>query len=263
VTLHLGKQPHTPDPRDLKITDYVDLDAKLRVPWNLGHESMMPQPRLILGNGPDDSVAPGFGGAGDCVFAMIANCIRLSSAIGGKPIPPITGKEAIAAYSEVTGYRIGDDSTDNGTDMRAALNWWRKTGFQDAAGVRHKLGAFALIPRGAHLNWYRALYQLDVGVGLGFEFPSSAMDQFDAGEVWRIVPGAQIDGGHAILLDARRRWPKVETWGRDQDATEPFLEHYVDEAWALLMPEMLDGSGKSPEGLDISKLQADLAAVGS
>jgi hypothetical protein len=261
VTLHLGKQPHTPDPRDLKLEDYVDLTS--RVPWNLGHESLMPQPRLMLGNGPDDSVQPGFGGAGDCVFACIANLIRLSSAIGGKPIPPITGREAIAAYSEVTGYRIGDESTDNGTDMRTALNWWRNTGFQDAAGVRHKLGAFALIPQGAHVNWYRALYQLDVGVALGFEFPDSAMAQFNAGKKWQIVPGARVEGGHAVLLDARRRWPRVETWAREQDVTEPFLEHFVDEAWAVFMPEILDGSGSSPEGLNVTQLTADLAALGS
>lgn len=259
-TLHTGKHPFVPDARDLKAEDYVDLAATIHVPWNLGHEDRMPQPRLMFGNGPDNSVAPGFGGAGDCVLAFIANAIRLASAIGGRPIPPITGKEAIAAYSEVTGYRIGDASTDNGTDMRTALNWWRKIGFADATGARHKLGAYALIPQGGHLKWFRALYELDVGVGLGIEFPTSAMDQFNAGQVWQLVPGATIDGGHAILLDARRQWPKVETWARDQDVSEPFLEHQVDEAWALFMPEMLE-AGKSPEGLNTAQLTADLQAV--
>jgi hypothetical protein len=260
MTLHTGKHPFVPDDRDLKLEDYVDLAATIHVPWNLGHEDRMPQPRLMLGNGPDDSVAPGFGGAGDCVLALIANAIRLACAIGGKPIPPITGREAIAAYSEVTGYVLGDASTDNGTDMRNALNWWRKTGFRDANGVRHKLGAFALIPQGGHRNWYRALWQLDVGVGLGIQFPTSAMDQFNAGKVWQLVPGATIDGGHAILLDARRQWPKVETWARDQDVSEPFLEHQVDEAWALFMPDMLI-DGKTPEGLNVAQLTADLQAV--
>ena len=253
MTLHLGRNPYVPDSRDLKIEDYVDLTAKIRVPWLLGHEDKMPTPRLMLGNGPDDSVQSGFQGAGDCVFAMIANAIRLSSAIGGKPIPPITGKEAIAAYSEVTGYVIGDDSTDNGTDVRTALNWWRTTGFADATGARHKLGAFALIPQGGHLKWFQALYQLDAGIGLGIQFPSSAMDQFNAGQPWHIVPNMQIEGGHAILLDARRQWPKVETWARDQDVSEPFLETEVEEAWALFMPELLE-AGKSPEGLNVAQL---------
>jgi hypothetical protein len=263
VTLHLGRNPSAPDSRDLKIEDYVDLTAKIHVPWNLGHEDKMPQPRLMLGNGPDDSVAPDFQGASDCVFAFIINAIRLACGVGGKKIPPFTGKEAIAAYSEVTGYKLNDESTDNGTDMRTALNWWRNTGIADAVGTRHKLGAYAVIPKGGHLAWFQALWQLDVGVGLGINFPSSAMDQFNAGQVWQVVPGSPIDGGHAILLDARRQWPKVETWARDQDVSEPFLETEVEEAYALFMPEMLNSENESPEGLNIAKLKADLAAVSS
>ena len=260
MTLHLGKHPASTDIRDLTIADYLDLAAPIHVPWNLGHEDKMPQPRLMLGNGSDDSVAPGFGGAGCCVLACIANAIRLAVGIAGAPVPPITGKEVIAAYSEVTGYVIGDASTDNGTDMRTALNWWRTTGFADSAGVRHKLGAFVAIPPGGHLAWFRALAQLDIGVGLGIQFPSSAMEQFNAGQVWQPVPGATLDGGHAIFLDARRQWPKVETWARDQDASESFLEAQVDEAWALFMPEMLV-AGKSPEGLNVTQLSADLQAL--
>jgi len=134
-------------------------------------------------------------------------------------------------------------------------------GFADADGVRHKLGAFALITSG-HLAWFRSLMQLDVGVGLGIKFPSTAMDQFNAGQVWSLVPGATDDGGHAVLLDARREWPMVETWARDQDVSEPFLEAQVDEAWALFMPEMLE-AGRSPEGLNTAQLLADVKALGS
>jgi len=262
MALHLGKLPATKDERDLKLEDYLDLSGVVHVPWNLGHENKMPLPRQVLGNGPDPSVAPNFQGAGDCVFAFIANALRLACGMAGKPIPPITGKEAIAAYSEVTGYVIGDDSTDQGTDMRTALNWWRTTGFQDADGVRHKLGAFVSIPASNHRAFFQALWQLDVGVGLGIQFPASAMSQFNQRQVWKVVPGSPIEGGHAILLDARRQWPKVETWGRDQDVSEPFLEKLTDEAWAILMPEILTG-GMSPEGLNVDQLNADLKSLGA
>ena len=131
----------------------------------------------------------------------------------------------------------------------------------DATGTRHKLGAFALIPQGGHLDWFRALYQLDVGVGLGIKFPDYAMDQFNQGHVWQLIKNQpEPTEGHAILLDARRQWPKVETWAQDKDVSEPFLETYVDEAWALFMPEMLEG-GRSPEGLNVAQLTADLQAV--
>jgi hypothetical protein len=54
----------------------------------------------------------------------------------------------------------------------------------------------------------------------------------------------------------------VESWARDQDVSEPFLDAQVDEAWALFMPEMLE-AGRSPEGLDTVALLADLKALGS
>lgn len=255
MTLHLGKLPARFDERDLPAAKYIDLSKLPKPPAQFGHGDLMPLPRLMLGNGPDDSVAPGFGGAGDCVFAMIVNAIRLSYGIAGNPAPPFTGKETIAAYSEVTGYVIGDDSTDRGTDMRAALNWWRDTGIADSTGARHKLGAYLVLNIKNLQAELEALYLMDVGVGLGIMFPPTAMSEFDEGKPWTET-GAS-DEGHAILWDGHRDLEKVETWARDQEATTGFLEQQVDEAYALLLPEMLV-DGKSPEGLDLATLKADL-----
>lgn len=265
MSLKLGKLPYTEDHRDLLLTNYLDLGALPKIPTSIGHEDKMPLPRLMLGNGPDDSVAPGFGGAGDCVLAWIANTIRLAHGIAGTPQPKISGKEAIAAYSELTGYVIGDDSTDQGTEMRAALNWWKKTGFKDGAGKRHKIAAFAAIPLNSKdlTKIWQSLYLLDVGVGLGIEFPGSAMDQFNANKPWTVVKGASIEGGHAIALDAKRPSdPKVETWARDQMVAGSFLEKYVDEAWVVFSEEALV-RGKSLEGFNATQLLADLKAIGS
>ena len=261
-TLHLGKQPAQPDGRDLMLADYLDTAKLPKPPTTFGHEDRMPLPRLMLGNGPDDTVRKDFKGAGDCVFAMICNAVRLACTIGGHAVH-FTGKEAIAAYSEVTGYRIGDDSTDQGTDMHVALNWWRNTGIKDASGKRHKLGAYAVIDMSAHnlTEIFEALYVLDVGVALGIDFPESADTQFSEGKPWSVVKGSPSAGGHAILLDAKRLPdPKVETWAHDQPATQGFLKARVDEAYALFMPEMLV-KGKSLEGFDTTALLADLKAV--
>jgi hypothetical protein len=258
VPLRLGKQPATVDERDLRLRDYLTTNLP-KLPATIGHASSMPAPRLMLGNGPDDTVAPGFEGAGDCVFAMICNAVRLATAIGGT-YARFTGREAIAAYSTVTGYRLNDESTDRGTNMRTALNWWRKTGILDADGRVHKLGAYmALDIRNLH-DELEALYLFDVGVALGIVFPATAMSEFDEGKPWRQT-GGEIDGGHAILWDAHSSsYDKVETWARDQEATHAFLAAQVDEAYALLMPETLTG-GKTLEGFNLQQLQADLAAL--
>ena len=52
----------------------------------------------------------------------------------------------------------------------------------------------------------------------------------------------------------------VITWGAVQLASWRFLGTYMDEAWAVLSSDMLAG-GKSPQGLNIQQLQADLAAL--
>jgi hypothetical protein len=42
--------------------------------------------------------------------------------------------------------------------------------------------------------------------------------------------------------------------------TWSFWERYVDEAYALISPDFLEG-GKTPNGLDLASLKADLALV--
>lgn len=259
--LRTGKLPATHDDRDLMFHDYVDasvIDLSGPPPTSKpGHADRMPQPRLMLGNGPDDSVRKGFEGAGDCVFACITNLLRLGYAIGGKGLFPATGLTAIENYSEVTGYIIDDDSTDNGTDMSKAMSWLVKTGYKDADGVRHKAGGYCKInvKEWNHLLW--ALYLADTGVPLGIVFPSSAMTQFSEDKPWSVVKGATSDGGHAILLD----WTLcVETWARDQEVVQAFLEKYVDEAYLVVDEEGLV-AGKSIEGFDSTTLLADAKAL--
>lgn len=259
MTLKLGKLPHSEDRRDLKLANYL-APVLPKMPKNIGHEGRMPQPRLMLGNGPDESVAPGFQGAGCCVYSAAINRIRLTYAVAGLPIPRFTGKEAIAAYSEGTGYVIGDDSTDNGTDMRVMLNQWRTKGIADADGVRHKILAYAAININNLQAELEALYLFDAGSLIGIRFPSSAMTQFNQGRVWSNVRGAKDEGGHALDWDAHRNYEYVETWGRDQKATSAFIKKQIDEAWAVFMPEILT-NGKSLEGFDMATLLADLKAI--
>jgi hypothetical protein len=257
MPLLTGKQPATQDDRDLDFAAYVDTDLiDLNSPppeKKPGHGILMPKPRLMLGNGPDASVGPGFDGAGDCVFALITNFLRMAWAVAGKGLFPATGKTAIGNYSEVTGYILNDPSTDNGTNMRTAMNWWRKTGYKDATGTRHKIGGYASIKIGTfnHLLW--ALYLVDEGVPLGIQFPSTAMQQFAEGKPWTVVPGASIEGGHAILLDNTL---EVESWARDQQTVEAFLKKYVDEAYFPVDEEGLV-NGKTLEGFDSQQLLAD------
>lgn len=262
MPLFTGKLPATPDSRDLLFHDYVDSDLiDLNSPPPLsrpGHGSGMPEPRLMLGNGPDDSVAPGFQGAGDCVFAGLSNYLRLAWAISKKGLFPATGKTAIENYSEVTGYVLNDPSTDNGTNMHTAMNWMVNTGYKDAKGERHKFGAYSAIQfeNENHLKW--ALYLSDEGILTGIRFGNGNMTQFNENKPW--APVADADDGHCILLDF---WIKAESWARDESCTEPFVigpRAQVDEAFFAVDEEGLV-NGKSIEGFDSQQLLSDAKAL--
>jgi hypothetical protein len=257
MVLKLGKKPASYDKRDLLFEHSIDRTKLPAYPKVFGHEALIPAWQM-LGNGPDDSVAPGFQGAGDCVFAGGDHETMLWNVEGGHPIT-VTGKQTISDYSAVTGYVIGDDSTDQGTETRTALDYRRKTGLIDTKGNRHKIGAYVALEPGNIQHLYEALY-LFGAVGIGVRFPGSAMDQFNAGKPWSVVSSATVEGGHYIPLVALRGNIVCVTWAQLQQMTLGFYRKYCDECFAILSPEMLV-SGKSLEGFDIQALQADLAAL--
>jgi len=264
--LKLGKQAATYDKRDLLFAQYRTAEALPAHPKHFGHENLVGATAWqMLGNGPDNSVSPGYGGAGDCVFAGGDHETMLWTLEGGSPAK-FTGTNAIADYSAVTGYdptapldADGNNPTDQGTNTRDALSYRQKTGLIDAAGQRHQIGAYVALELGNLDQLLEALY-LFGAVGIGIRFPDSAMDQFNAGKPWSVVPGPMPTEGHYIPLVAYRSHLECVTWGRIQQMTTQFYKTYCDEAWAILSPEMLN-SGKSLDGFNLPQLEADLKAL--
>ena len=262
----LGKLPATYDKRDLLFSEYRTAEALPSHPKYFGHEGLMAANGWqMFGNGPDNTVSPGFKGAGDCVFAGGDHETMLWTLEGGVPAK-FTGATAIKDYSSVTGYdpkapldAHGNNPTDQGTNVRTALGYRRKTGLVDASGKRHKIGAYVSLEVGNMDEILEALYLFGV-VGIGIKFPLSAMDQFNAGKPWSVVPGSAPEGGHYIPLVANRTNLECVTWGRIQQMTPQFFKTYCDEAWAILSTEMLK-AGKSLEGFDLTQLQEDLKAL--
>jgi hypothetical protein len=266
MNLRLGKKPATYDRRDLLFAQFRTTEPLPSHPKHFGHEKLVgANAWQMLGNGPDTTVSAGFGGAGDCVFAGGDHETMLWTLEGGAPAN-FTGANAIADYSAVTGYdprapldANGDNPTDNGTNVRDGLNYRQKTGLIDTAGKRHKIGAYVALELGNVDQLLEALYLFGI-VGIGFKFPRSAMDQFDAKKPWSVVPGPEPTEGHYVPFVAYRTNLACVSWGRIQQMTWQFYKKYCDEAWAILSPEMLV-AGKSLEGFDLAQLQADLKTV--
>lgn len=245
----LGKAAARPDAILLRFRRYANLSVLPTPPAEFGHDNLVKQPLGMLGNDQ----------YGNCVWAGSAHETMLLNASAGKVVT-FTDDGVLSDYSAVTGFVKTDPSTDNGTDMQQAAAYRQTTGVVDAAGNRHKIGAYLAIAVGdldAHLS---AAYLFDC-VGIGILFPSTAEAQFDAGQPWDVVPGMTTEGGHYIPGVARRGglWI-IETWGREQPMTDAFLRQQNDESIAYVSDEQLTG-GVSLEGFDYEQLSHDLEQI--
>ncbi len=253
--LKLGKQPATPDARDLMFARYAK-EAQLPTPPDtFGHEAMF---------GTKDWGMLGNDQWGDCAWAGSAHETMLLTKEGGNPAT-FTTDGVLSDYAAGTGFDPnagppGKNPTDKGSNLRTVLKYRAKTGIIDASQQRHKIGAFVKLDQ-ANLDEVLQAAYIFQAVGIGIEFPSSAMDQFNAGEPWDVVSGATIEGGHYVPLVGKNDNLQVVTWGALQEMTPAFFAKYCDEAWAYLSSEDLDGQGVDPEGFDIAELKADLTAV--
>lgn len=258
--LPLGKLPAREGAYSFKLKKYLRKSLS-PAPVVFGHQT------LVKAN---DYGMFGNDRVGDCVFAGADHETMIWTAEAGTPAS-FSESTAIRDYSAVTGYSPSDPNSDQGTDMEEAAKYRRKTGIIDVKGARHKVEAYLELPGvsargqnnpGLPRSIANAAYHFG-GVGIGIEFPGTAMDQFDAGQPWDVVPGASIEGGHYVPLVGRIANGNflVVTWGKLQEVTPAFLTAYVDEAVVYVTSERLK-NGKTLEGFDLATLEADLAALG-
>lgn len=249
--MKLGKLPPTKDKRDLKFAAFRKREfLPISPPRRFGNERLVTDPWGMLGND----------GVGDCVFAGAAHEHMVWCASADTKTT-FTDTGVLRAYSDVTGYVPGNETTDQGTEVREALKYRRETGILDSKGTAHKIGAFVKLEPGNTDHLLEALY-LFGAVGIGIRFPESAWAQFDAGIPWRIVSGSAIEDGHYVPLVARRYRLVCVTWGRLQEMTLGFYKKHCDEAWGILSEDMLK-EGKTIHGFDLPALNDALQAVGS
>ncbi len=260
TTFRYGKGAATADSRDLKFSTYRTAAALPVVPSDWGFDNVVAHGTWgMLGNDQ----------WGDCVWAGAAHEHILTSTVAGAPIA-FDDAGVLSDYSAATGFDAnagapGQNPTDKGTNVRAALGYRRSTGIVDAAGTRHKIGAYLAlditrIQAGDFTEVAEAVY-LFGAVGIGIQVPQSAETEFSEHKMWSYVAGSPNAGGHYVPIVAHRKHVECVTWGRVQPMGDHFVSHYVDEAWAVLNPDFLNEQGQSPQGFNLAQLQADLAAL--
>jgi hypothetical protein len=201
---------------------------------------------------------------GDCVEAGAAHETVVMLAAVGRTVR-FTDTDVLEDYATITGFVPGEDATDQGTDMQVAASYRQKTGVRDATGTRHKITAYAALRVGDVGEIALAAYLMGAA-GFGMQFPSSAEDQFDAGEPWSVVPGDRIEGGHYVPIVGRAASGNLVciTWGQSHEVTPGFYQQYCDESIAYVSQEFLSSaSNLSPGGFSLSALETYLREIDS
>ena len=190
---------------------------------------------------------------GDCVIAGRGHdTFRLEDFQQGI-IVPITDNDIRTEYFKETG---GEDS---GLDMLASLNAWRQ-GWQ-AGGKTYSIYAFAEINVSNH-NELKYAIMLFYGAYTGFNVPTSAMDQFNAGKIWDVVANdGGIEGGHCVYIVAyNETGPICITWGQRQQMTWAFWDKYFDEAY-IVIDNIDSWVNPATDPLNITLLAQELSEV--
>ncbi|MGA3308688.1 MAG: hypothetical protein ABSD08_08740 [Xanthobacteraceae bacterium] len=246
----LGKKPARAGAVRLKLANYTNVTALPPLPATFGHETII---------GAHDWGMLANDRYGDCVWAGAAHETMMLAKEGGDVVT-FTDANVLSDYAAVTGFNPADPSTDQGTDMQDAAAYRRKTGIIDATGKRNTIAAYLALEPGNVEHLYQATY-LFGAAGIGLQLPSSALAQSEHGQLWDVVAGAPVEGGHYVPLVGRSAdGLDIVTWGAIQVMTEAFLKKYCDEAIAYVSQECLVDQ-KSPEGFAYADLISDLAAL--
>lgn len=243
--MKLGKQMPRRDHRTLQLADYL-----VTLPTVPANRAWSQKATMAWGMMANDQY-------GCCELATCGHLVQTWTANTGMEITP-TDEQILAAYSAVTGFNPADPSTDNGTVVLDALNYWRK----NAIGGTTIDAYMAVEPRNhAHVM---AAIDLFGGISCGFALPLTAQNQ----RVWSVVRHSGHNGeayswgGHAVpIIDYDAGGLTCVTWGELKRLTWSFLDKYMDEAYALLSPDWAAVGRMAPSGFDHTQLQADLAAL--
>lgn len=193
---------------------------------------------------------------GDCTAAGAAHVAMAVDRYGQDRDLAISDADVLNMYSAISGYTPADPNTDVGATLQDACNYWHKTGI---AG--NTIAAYAWL-NAQDLDLVRACIAIFGAVYTGFNFPASAMAQFNAGKPWTLVNRTRIEGGHCVPIGAYDADSfTCVTWGRTQKMDVAFFRRYFDEVIVPVDLDWLRAAGTSPAGLDVATLNSDYQAL--
>ena len=188
---------------------------------------------------------------GDCTFAGIAHAkMATAQALGLGEVPPTT-QEVVDAYLKFT------SGQDNGAVEADLLKYWQTNDI-----LNSKLEAYAP----ANYTDLDEIKNVIAHYGLtyiGIRVPALCQQQFMQHQPWELsnTPADnELIGGHCIILVGYdSQYFYGITWGQVQKIEYTWLQYYIDEAWALITPEIAQKGEYANINLD--ELKQDLSKL--
>jgi hypothetical protein len=242
----LGKLPAKADKRNIKLKSIIKKALLPELPEVYSVDRAL--------NGVNDENMYANDRYGCCVISARAHQTLRFEKYEQDKLITITDLEVIQQYFEESG------GFDTGLYLLESLKSWRKSGWI-INGSFYNIYAFAEVDFKDHDEVKHCIHLLG-GVNYGFLVPQSALDQFEAGEDWKIVQDdGGIKGGHGVYAYAYgydNEGLYCMTWGRRQKLSWDFWDKYTDEAYGIV-DNRNDWLPDSP--LDVEKLDGYLCEI--
>jgi hypothetical protein len=203
-----------------------------------------------------------------CTVAACAHLIQLQTAANGAMVT-ICDDDVQAAYAAITasvngrGYSAEDPTTDTGLALLDVLKWVRANGL---GPDQHGKGLAFLKVCHDDPREMQIAGRLFGGTLVGAALPIAAEAQLELGQAW--TPTDDADGApaslgrHAMAMHAASSSSSSYiTWGKRRPASSAWNAKYVDEMYAFVSPDWVNGTRPAPSGFSIDKLRAYLSEL--
>src|SRR6516164_6347285 len=202
---------------------------------------------------------------GDCTCAAVYHARQVWTFNATKQEVTEPDKDVLSLYEQACGYHPNDPNSDKGGNEQHVLHFLLRKGAPTGASGqnRDKIVAFVEVgPR--NIDDVKRTIN-DCGVAyIGFNVPQNIMPP--GGEppaVWTVDShNAKILGGHAVVLPGYdSKGATVISWGQLYSMTWDFFSTYVDEVYAIADKAWVDTTHKTPAGLTIAELEAQMQGL--
>lgn len=195
---------------------------------------------------------------GCCTISTVCSAVMTWTSVAQSPI--ITSDlNVVNSYMSVSGYKIGNPSTDNGAVVDTVLDKWLTTGLIKHGVISDYLSGRCYVTPSNLVSVKQAIY-FTGGIYLGLNLPNWAVNQdID----WKSAPNRSsadeaIAGGHAVWVHGfDENWLYLNTWGRRKRMTYEFFLKYCDEAHALVSRlDWTNTKSNTPLGMSIEQVRS-------